>query len=315
MTKPETPPLSFRRYAGRFDLPALLAFASEANRLRTPRRGAWHPGDIIWGLKPDFDGGAPLYAVKIGKAVIGAFWVEGPGELRLEVLPENEHRTAEIIGHAEGLTSAERLDVTVFDSDLPRQEALAALGFQRRGPAGVQFALPLDAIPRAPPPRGFQLRDCLSIDPDARSAAHRDAWNALGHIGLPDARSGFTTETYLSLLDAPSYDPALDIVIEAPDGRLVGNCIAWADTMSGVGIFEPVGIHPEFRGRGLAGVVIAEGLRRMRAQGLTTAWIGTAHFNAPAIAAYSALGFAQVDSSSIWSKASSASTTRKPDGL
>jgi GNAT superfamily N-acetyltransferase len=304
MTMPETIPLAFQRYGGRLDLPALLAFASEAIGLRAPGRATWHPGDIVWGLKPNFDDAAPLYAVKAGEAVIAAFWLQGPGALLLEVLPEHEQRAGEIIGHIEGLTSAERLDITAFDSDLRRQQALAALGFQRRGPAGVQFALPLAAIPQAPPPPGFRLHDCVSVDPDARATAHRDAWSALGHIGLPDARSGFTTETYLSLLDAPGYDPALDIVLAAPDGRLVGNCIAWADTASGVGIFEPVGVHPEFRGRGLAGAVLAEGLRRMRARGLTTAWIGTAHFNAAAIAAYSALGFAQVDSSSVWSKTS-----------
>jgi mycothiol synthase len=315
MTKPETTPLSFRRYQGRAELTAQRAFASEAIRLRAPWRAAWHPGDIVWGLKPGFDREAPLHAVKVGERLIAAFWLEVGGELQFEVLPEHEHRTAEIVGHAEHLSSAERLDIAVFDSDVRRQETLTTLGFRRRGPANVQFTLPLDAIPQEPPPHGFRLRDCLGVDPDARSAAHRDAWNALAHIGLPDARSGFSTDVYLSLLNAPGYDPALDIVIEAPDGRLVGNCIAWADTASGVGIFEPVGVHPDFRGRGLAGAVIAEGMRRLRARGLTTAWISTAHFNAPAIAAYSALGFALMDSSSLWSKASSASTTRKPDGL
>ena len=78
MTKPETIPLAFQRYSGRGDLPALLAFASEANLRRAPRRGAWHPGDIVWGLKPDFDGGAPLYAAEAGEALIAAFWLQGP---------------------------------------------------------------------------------------------------------------------------------------------------------------------------------------------------------------------------------------------
>jgi GNAT superfamily N-acetyltransferase len=313
-------PLSFRRYGGRGDLPALLTFASEATRLRAPLRAAWHPGDIVWGLKPAFGAAADLYAVSVEDQVAAALWFEGPGDLRLEVLPDHEYRVAELVGWAEGRTRAANLDLTVFDGDRRRQHALAGLGFERRGPEGVQFDLTLASMREGPsPPPGLRLRDGVGIDPDARSASHRDAWNALDHIGLPSARSGFTTDVYRSLLDAPVYDPWLDIVLQAPNGRLVANCIVWADPASGVGVVEPVGTHPDFRGRGLAGVVIAEGLRRLRALGLSTARIGTAHFNAPAIAAYAAMGFDQVDRSSVWSKPldvpAAAGKTRKPDGL
>jgi GNAT superfamily N-acetyltransferase len=315
-------PLSFRRYGGRADLPALLTFASEATRLRAPLGAIWHPGDIVWGLKPAFDAGADLHAASVEGQVIAALWFEEPGDLRLEVLPDHEHRVAELIGWAEGRTPAASLDLTVFDGDRRRQDTLTSLGFERRGPEGVQFDLALASVREgSSPPQGLRLRDGVGIDPDARSASHRDAWNALDHIGLPNARSGFTTDVYRSLLDAPGYDPRLDIVLQSPDGRLVANCIAWADPASGVGVFEPVGTHPDFRGRGLAGVVIAEGLRRLRALGLSTARIGTAHFNAPAIAAYAAMGFQQVDRSSVWSKPlnlprpAASGEVRKPDGL
>lgn len=63
-----------------------------------------------------------------------------------------------------------------------------------------------------------------------------------------------------------------------------------------------MGTDPAYRGRRLARALIAEGLRRLRDLGHTHARIGTTHFNAPAITAYSAL-FQPFDQTSWWAKA------------
>jgi GNAT superfamily N-acetyltransferase len=115
-----------------------------------------------------------------------------------------------------------------------------------------------------------------------------------------DAVSNFSAADYRSLADGGAYDPRFDIVALAPDGRLVANCVAWADRASGIAVFEPVGVHPDFRGRRLAAAVMAEALPRLAADGLETALVGTAYFNASAIAAYAGV-FTLAGRSSFWS--------------
>jgi ribosomal protein S18 acetylase RimI-like enzyme len=164
----------------------------------------------------------------------------------------------------------------------------------------VRFRIPLADPPTFPLPAGLRFRDCVDVDPQARAQCHRDAWNHLEHIGLPEARSSFSTESYLRTRAAEGYDPSLDLLVETADGTLVANCIAWLDEASGVGTFEPVGVHVDFRGRGLARAIVGEGLRRLKARGVRWGRVGTAHFNAPAIAAYLAAGFAVSDRTSWW---------------
>ena len=105
------------------------------------------------------------------------------------------------------------------------------------------------------------------------------------------------------LAASPVYDPSLDILAETEDGRLVGGCICWADARSGVGTFEPVGTHVDYRGQGLARAVNVEGLRRLKARGMAWGRVSTAHFNAPAIATYLSCGFEIIDRTALWTKA------------
>jgi ribosomal protein S18 acetylase RimI-like enzyme len=55
-------------------------------------------------------------------------------------------------------------------------------------------------------------------------------------------------------------------------------------------------------GKRLARVMMIEAVRRLQARGLREARVGTAHFNASAIAAYLAAGFTLVDRSFLWTK-------------
>src|SRR5262249_54888493 len=123
----------------------------------------------------------------------------------------------------------------------------------------------------------------------------------LDHLGI-QGRSTFSTERYLSLKQMPVYDPTLDMLVVAPGGEFVANCICWADAASGVGVFEPVGAALAFRGRRLVRFMMGEAVRRLKARGLGEARVGTAHFNAAAIKAYLAAGFTLVDRSQTWTK-------------
>ena len=293
-------------HAGRADLEPLIAFASASTAARFPLRAILHPGNVIWELMNDFDAPQDMRLWRDGDDIGALAMFVGPGQLWFECLPAAEDLIGEMLRWAEQSSrNAGRpsLSIHVLDQDLARQRLVAARGYAREGPEAVQFRLYLACdVPPLDLPTGMRVRDCVEIDLQARALCHRDAWSHLAHIGLPDARSKFTADSYRKLLAAPLYDPTLDLVVETEEGDLVANCIGWADQESGIGEFEPVGCHVDYRGRGIAGAMMREGARRMKARGLKWARVGTAHFNAAAISAYQNGGFELVDRAIWWRK-------------
>lgn len=296
-----------RPYRGVSDLEALLLFASRSLAERFPLASTWHPGDVAWALRDQYDARHPIGLWERQGAVEAVAWFVGPGRLWLEATPTGELWLPNIIAWAEASllqsrSAGQTLSVRAFEGDQVRAAGLSRLGFERAGPESVHFELDLaQAAPDVELPPDFTVRDSLGVDPERRAASHRDAWSALDHIGLANARSTFSASTYESLRASPVYRPELDLVVLAPDGALAANCICWSDAPSGVGIFEPMGTHPDFRGRRLARALLAEGFRRLRDLGLRRARISTAHFNTSAISAYSSV-FQPLDRSSWWSK-------------
>ena len=58
---------------------------------------------------------------------------------------------------------------------------------------------------------------------------------------------------------SPVYCHNLDIVAIAPDGQIGAFCIVWMDPVNKVGLFEPVGTHPDYQRKGLGKAVMVEG--------------------------------------------------------
>lgn len=299
-------PTETRTYAGRADLLLLQSFASAVLASRFPSEAMWHPGDFSWQLMPDYDR-AHRVRMWLEKDMVHAVAMfEAPGRLLLEVLPASTALLPEIVARAERSTlcaGQTELFLRIYDSDQDRIAALAAMGYAKSGPEGVIFRNDLSQPqPARTLPPGFRIRDSVGIDPVRRAKAHRDAWDDLSEIGLPDAHSSFTTEVYEGLRKAPDYDPSLDLLVEAESGELVANLICWRDEKSRIGSLEPVGTHARYRKRGLARAAILEGLRRLKQRGMTWGRVSTAHFNRPAIATYVSSGFVLIDRASWWSK-------------
>ncbi|HWQ84470.1 MAG TPA: GNAT family N-acetyltransferase, partial [Anaerolineales bacterium] len=56
---------------------------------------------------------------------------------------------------------------------------------------------------------------------------------------------------YRRFMHSPAYALDRDLVVEAPDGQFAAFCIFWLDAINRTGYFEPVGVHPDFRRKGL----------------------------------------------------------------
>ncbi len=146
-----------------------------------------------------------------------------------------------------------------------------------------------EPVPEALLPPGYQVRPLAGEhEMERRAAASHAAFSSR----LP---FDVYCQRYLSFMRSPVYDPSLDLVTEAPDGRFASFCICWLDIVNQVGLFEPVGTHPDFHRQGLGKAVLLEGLRRMRAQGMLTAIVGAESDNPAAQRLYQSVGFRPVN--------------------
>jgi ribosomal protein S18 acetylase RimI-like enzyme len=114
-----------------------------------------------------------------------------------------------------------------------------------------------------------------------------------------------TIEERRAMMSVPDYDPALDLVAVAPDGCLAGFCVCGipaeenAATGRSDGYTDPIGVHPDFQGQGLARALLLTGLRLLRECGVDRAVFGTSSENAAMQAAARSAGF-QLESSKVW---------------
>lgn len=175
----------------------------------------------------------------------------------------------------------------VLECDLTRSALLVRLGYKVGDLFMIYTRQPLtDAIPPSLLPDGFTIR----------SVAGEHEADALGTL---DARAfGRTWDAgqYLRVMRSPAFSIPHELVVVAPDGRLVAFCVIWIDPVSKSGLFEPVGCDPDFQRRGLTRALLYEGMRRMKAEGAHTALVrqDPPQDNPTAAAFYIAIGFVHV---------------------
>ena len=103
-----------------------------------------------------------------------------------------------------------------------------------------------------------------------------------------------TEARYRDLMLAWPYRADLDLAILAPDGRVAASACLWLDETTGVGLFEPVGVDPDFRRQGLSRAICAWGLERLKTVGAARALVkprGDDAYPVPRYI-YKSLGFA-----------------------
>jgi GNAT superfamily N-acetyltransferase len=135
----------------------------------------------------------------------------------------------------------------------------------------------------------FQVRACKG-EPEVASRA-RAQYGAFGS----DAPFERYLERFRNFMRSPVYCHNLDIIAVAVDGQIGAFCIVWMDPVNKVGLFEPVGTHPDFQRKGLGRAVMLEGLRRLQAGGMRQAIVSTFEDNPAAIKLYESVGFRVVN--------------------
>jgi mycothiol synthase len=132
---------------------------------------------------------------------------------------------------------------------------------------------------------GFVLRNCNGMmEVSQRAAAQYAAFDSKAPFQLYQRR-------FENFMRSPIYQPELDIVAVSLAEQIVSFCIIWIDPISQVGLFEPVGTHPDFQRKGLGKAVMQKGLKIMQECGMQKAVVSTQEDNLPAIDLYKSVGF------------------------
>jgi len=268
-------------------LDALDLVTALLHRVRTtdPKAGLWEAADFHWWWRKPrrsdsvdqtfwLDDAGPVGAVMLTDW--GAFWGCDP-----LVLPTADRDLVDRVWsaameriHASDI-GGEAVEIRVRDDDSVAVSRLARAGFAVTDERGaVTWMNAGDQPGPIHPPPSFELVD--------RATSHGDPhW--LAARGGPDVES--------RLHETALYDPALDLAIRAPDGRIAAYGLFWFDPVTRVGLVEPMRTEEGWQRRGLGRSVLTNGLDRLAQRGATRLKVGWG--SAPGRALYLSTGFGE----------------------
>lgn len=272
-----------------------------------------HPGGLAWEWAIE-QMPEQVAVIRTDSALAGWVGFSAPDMLVALVDEEVSGAAESAVSWSLDCTAGRPLRIAVAPQQQRLLAALAAAGFALDREAEPWLGLwrtagdaPIDL------PDGYVIREVLPDEFAARVEVHRAAWRPAELPYAPshrpdfpaDATSRFEREHYARVRETWPYDPALDLVVAAPDQTLAGCCIAWLDPATKVAEIEPLGIVPAHRRRGLAGALCLEAARRVEARGGHTLFINTGPMTAyPAPAgAYAKVGFEPVERGRVYSLA------------
>lgn len=234
-----------------------------------------------------------------------AFVLEPYNNLIFEVAPQAELEIEnELVAwgmkcatRPSALNAEEALDTSCREDDLRRVALLRRQGFRQLEQNTLQMARKLDQpIPPFRLPDGFSIRAIKGEqEVDAIVALHRAAFGT----------SNMSREERLAIMRTPHYDPALDLIVIAPDNRFAASCtcsILTAENQRNgkrIGHTDPVVVHPDFQGQGLARALLLKGTQLLKDSGMDMAMLSTSSDNLAMQRAAESAGF-RVYSKRIW---------------
>ena len=180
-----------------------------------------------------------------------------------------------------------------LDTDAIRIALLQSLGYTTPEPPIMALTIrDLENIPAPILPDGFSVRPATDVsEAGALAVVHSGAFN-----------SGWTSETYAAVMQAPGFTINNEMVVVAPAGDFAAFLVYWLDPISQSGLFEPVGCHPDYQRRGLVKALMSHTMSLMRDAGMTKAIVKHELGNEASTAAYASLGFVRAGAYTDWFK-------------
>jgi len=197
-----------------------------------------------------------------------SFLIRDHDTTHLQVHPTYRFLEASMLDWAEHHWAGDkaRIQTLAYDHDTERQTRLARRGYQDLGAVEDVRVYDLDrTYPEPVLPSGF----CITTIKENGDHAGRIALeNAIWQANLDEA-------WFRGKSSAPHYSFDWDLVIVSPESKQVAACLVWIDRANEMAEIDPLGTHPDYRGRGLARALVLDSFRRMRASGMRYAYIAS----------------------------------------
>lgn len=287
--------------------------AQSVNRFETPRNwfiDRWNftssVSRIMHGASiPEWEGAIGLWRGPTGRIAAMAHEEEQNGDVFFEFddpeTANSEGLLSEMFSFAERACVKNHNGGRGFALRIPRDETLAARMAVERGYQTGDWTDPLamrrigafrkgGATDEGLHSRGLSLIEGTAVSPARKALAHARAFGYANRTeSIPVSEKAFE-----ALLETPSYRPGLDLAYADQTGDIACFVGLWFDSVSKVGILEPVGTIPEYRRMGLAQRLIDEGERRLSILGATRLFVGSDQ------AFYRAIGFEVISRQDVW---------------
>jgi GNAT superfamily N-acetyltransferase len=264
-------------------------------------------GSYFYNEKPGWEarwgGKVRLWETGEGR-LVGAAHPESGGDGFLELHPDYRQIEEEMVAWAEAHLACavkdgdrRQVSIYVYEYDAPRRRLLEKRGYEKMPSGGVIRRMRFGQRPLPQPSlaQGYALR---TTRPDDEADCQRIA----DLLNAAFGRDWHTAMEYHSFASqAPCYRNELDLVAEAPGGSFGAYVGMTYDAANCCGFFEPVCTHPDHRRKGLAGALMREGLRRVKALGATDVYVDTGD-RAAANEFYETIGFTEAYKGYDWRK-------------
>ena len=289
--------MKLSQYQGLHDLEQMLDLLAKG---RQAENGTYyvHRGDLQWWLfytdVPQEEWQSDIYLLKEDDNLLG--WIllsMNVSAFDVYVVPHLRDTACEYELLAFAVEQMSALDevqtVWVAEDDAPRIRWLEENGFSAEQEHLVLLKRLLTGpLSGSALPDGFSLRSSHGEkDARLRSVASHAAF------GSTKPFEEYWPRT-LRFMQSPVYVAEYEIFVTAADGQVASYCIIWMDELNKSGLFEPVGTHPNFQGKGLGKGLLFEGLRRLQVEGMREASVCAESTNPAAIHLYEAVGFQKV---------------------
>ncbi|MEE6281032.1 GNAT family N-acetyltransferase [Georgenia sp. MJ170] len=259
-------------------LDALQAWQDDATPLQL------HPGDVGWYWR--WGAAATAAAVRTwrrGGEVVAVGLLDGPTLLRLGIAPDAQD-DEELARHlADDVTRPERgvLPGGAVTVEAPTG-ALVKDVLTERGWTADEPWTPLrhDLIAPFPAP-GVHVEVVGLAQMRDRTMVQRASFGA----------SSFTDERWHAMAAGPLYADGRCLVARDDDGAAAAAITVWSAGPGQPGLIEPLGVHPEHRGRGFGTAITVAAAATLQELGASSVLVCTPTSNVGAVATYLAAGF------------------------
>ena len=252
--------LTERHAAGREYLDMVTRLLQQI-RVDAPGAGLWEAADMQWAWRKDQHrdpSKATFWIDESDEVVAGVVITDWGAFLGGELLVHPDAETLILTMWSnllDSLTGRPRLplEVSIRDDDAVLIGLATGVGFAPSEVTAVTSSLAAsDRPPVTEIAEGYRLR------------SRAETPDVLHHMVK---RNG--VDVGRRLQECSLYEPALDLFVEAPDGSVAAYGLFWPDSITGVGLVEPMRTEDEHQGRGLARHILTAGIERLASSGCT----------------------------------------------